>query len=101
MAKDHPVSHVIGPTLRAYREEADFTQERLAFEAGVDRTFIGMIERDQRHVTINTVGNVIDALGVSWEELGRALDRGKRLSHLWCDFFYYAMLGRPFRQLCI
>lgn len=78
MAQDHPISRAIGPVLRRFREDADLTQEKLALEAGVDRTFIGMIERGERRLTMNTVALIVDALGVSWAELGEALDKAQK-----------------------
>jgi transcriptional regulator with XRE-family HTH domain len=78
VAKDHPIPRAIGPVLRQFREDADLTQEKLALEAGVDRTFIGMIERGERRLTMNTVALILDALGVSWTELGEGLDKAQR-----------------------
>jgi transcriptional regulator with XRE-family HTH domain len=66
---------MVGRVLRALREERELTQEKLAYAAGVDRTFVGMVERNERHVTINTVGFLLDGLGVTWEDFGARLDK--------------------------
>ena len=37
-----------GATLRAYRQQAGLSQERLAAKAGLDRTYVGGAERGER-----------------------------------------------------
>ncbi len=54
-----------GRVLREYRSRAGFTQEGLAFEAGVDRTFVSMLERGQRQPTLTTLFSLAKVLGVS------------------------------------
>lgn len=78
MARKHPIAKAVGLSLRELREAKDFTQEKLAHAAGVDRTFIGMIERNERHVTLNTIAYVLDALEVSWAEFGARLDKHRK-----------------------
>ena len=75
MSRKHPSSEVVGTILRALREDRGITQEKLAYAAGVDRTFVGVVERNERHVTVNTVAFLLEALGVSWSEFGKRMDR--------------------------
>ena len=44
-----------GQALRAIREEKGISQERLALDAGFDRTFVSLLERGLRSPTIRTV----------------------------------------------
>lgn len=38
-----------------YRKEANITQEELALSCGLDRTYIGLLERAKRQPTITTI----------------------------------------------
>ena len=57
------------------REAANVSQERLAVRANVARTYIGRIERGEMNPTVATVGRILRAIGVKWEEFGEMLDR--------------------------
>lgn len=71
-------SSEVGPVLRAFRLERGFSQEHLASKAGMHRNYIGGIERGEKSPTFKSVGRILDVLGVSWTELGEALDRTRR-----------------------
>jgi len=58
-----------GAVLRAKRKEIGLSQEKLALEAGLERTFISMIERGQRQPTITTLLKIAPVLGYSAAEL--------------------------------
>jgi transcriptional regulator with XRE-family HTH domain len=65
------ISQVFGEVLRRYRSDRGITQEELAFQAGVDRTFIYRMERGIRQPTITTLLGMSRALGVSAVDLVR------------------------------
>ena len=48
--------------IRARRKELDLSQEQLAFEAGLHRTYISGIERGIRNVSIDNIGVIAKAL---------------------------------------
>ena len=54
-----------GMVLRKYRLEAKLTQEQLAFACGLDRTYIGLLERSQRQPTISVVFKIAEVIGVA------------------------------------
>jgi transcriptional regulator with XRE-family HTH domain len=56
---------IFGEILYRYRSERDISQEELAFDAGVDRTFISRLERGMRQPTITTLIGLGQALNVS------------------------------------
>ncbi len=56
---------MFGNVLRNARLEADLTQEKLAFKAGVDRTYISHLENDKKSPTLDMLFRLCDALGVS------------------------------------
>ena len=68
----------IGPVLRDFRLQRELSQEHLAAKAGMHRNYIGGIERGEKSPTVKSVGRILDVLGVSWTELGQALDRTRR-----------------------
>ena len=55
--------------MKHLRRAKGWSQERLADEAGLDRTYISGIERVVRHPTITSVQKIADALGASFAEL--------------------------------
>lgn len=58
-----------GIVLRRLRKQAGFTQEGLGFEAGLERTFISMLELGQRQPTITTIFKLAKALDRSAKDL--------------------------------
>ena len=56
---------MFGDVLRNARLEADLTQEKLAFKAGVDRTYVSHLENDKKSPTLEMLFHLCDALGVS------------------------------------
>jgi len=61
--------------LRRLRHERSLTQEDLAFESGVARTFIAKMELGQRQPTITTIFRLAAALGVTPAEVVAAVSR--------------------------
>ena len=49
------------------------TQEDLAFEIGVDRSYMGFIERGERNLTLETIAKIAKALSVSLSELFKGI----------------------------
>ena len=54
-----------GKVLRTVRMEAGLTQEQLALAAGVDRSFVSMVERGINQPTIRMIFRFSTVLGVS------------------------------------
>lgn len=46
------------------REEAELTQEKLSFAAGVDRSYISQLENNHKSPTVEVLFLICDALGV-------------------------------------
>lgn len=51
------------------RAQQGWSQEDLAYEAQVHRTFVTQVERRQRNITIDNLEKLARALGVSASEL--------------------------------
>ena len=60
--------------LRTLRKERQLSQDRLANLTGIDRAYLGGIERAERHPTWEIIDRLLAALDVGWGEFGRTLD---------------------------
>jgi len=58
-----------GNKVRELRQKLGFSQEELAFQAGLHRTYIGMIERGEKNITIKNIEKLAKALKVEMREL--------------------------------
>jgi transcriptional regulator with XRE-family HTH domain len=61
----------LGDAIRELRQERGFSQERLGFESGVHRNYIGGIERAERRPTLDTIAKLALALGLPPAQLLR------------------------------
>lgn len=64
-----PISLALGKRLKQCRHAADKSQETLAFEAHIDRTYISAIERGIANPSIESLANICHALGLTLAEL--------------------------------
>jgi transcriptional regulator with XRE-family HTH domain len=60
---------VLAANLRRLRLERGLSQEALAHEAGVHRTYLGSVERAERNVAIDNICRIAWALGVEPADL--------------------------------
>lgn len=58
-----------GKKVREIRIKQNLSQEKLATKTGVHRTYIGMIERAEKNITLENIEKVAKALGLSVKEL--------------------------------
>lgn len=63
------ILEVFGQNVRRLRVERGLSQEQLADKAGLHRTYIGMIERAEKNITLCNMEKVAVALGVSVSSL--------------------------------
>ncbi len=64
---------VFGQKVRSERLKRNFSQEDLAEKAGLHRTYIGMIERAEKNITLINIEKIAKALDVSPDELLREI----------------------------
>jgi transcriptional regulator with XRE-family HTH domain len=62
-----------GRKVREERLKQVLSQEDLAVKAGVHRTYIGMIERAEKNITLLNIHKVAQALGISISDLTKGL----------------------------
>jgi transcriptional regulator with XRE-family HTH domain len=66
-------NEAVGRAIREARQAAGYTQEAFAHTAGLDRSYMGAIERGEFNLTLETLLKVTAVLGMSASELlGRA-----------------------------
>lgn len=58
-----------GAKLRKIRKERNLSQEELSKAAGLDRTFVGKIERGERSPSLQTISKLATALDINIQEL--------------------------------
>tara|TARA_R110002051_G_scaffold188553_1_gene257967 strand:- start:10353 stop:10562 length:210 start_codon:yes stop_codon:yes gene_type:complete len=60
---------VFGRRVREARKSKGISQERLAEMAGIDRSYMGNIERGEKNITLKKAYEVCDALEVDIKDL--------------------------------
>ena len=73
-ARPAPISIALGKRIKQCRHEAEKSQETLAFEAHIDRTYISTIERGIANPTIEALANICYSLNITLAELFAPLD---------------------------
>jgi len=68
---------LFGQILKVLRDGKNLSQEELAHQSGLDRTYISLLERGKKNPTIKTLWDICDVLNVSpgyvFEKLNKAL----------------------------
>ena len=67
--KKSAIQERFGNRVRELRQAKGWSQERLADECKLHRTYIGGIERGERNVSLNNINAVAKALDISLKEL--------------------------------
>lgn len=60
---------LFGKNVKRLRKKLDLSQEKLAEYAGLHRTYIGMIERAEKNITLINMEKIANALHVNLIEL--------------------------------
>jgi transcriptional regulator with XRE-family HTH domain len=62
---------IVGRNVRQLRQAKGLTQEQLAFEAGLDLTYVGGIERGRRNPSLLVMARLAAALDANISDLVR------------------------------
>lgn len=68
----------VGANLRRIRRESGFSQEALAFECGLHRTYVSGVERGIRNPTVVILDKIATALNVPASELVEGLGQQRK-----------------------
>jgi transcriptional regulator with XRE-family HTH domain len=60
--QDDQISLLIGRRIRERRLEMSLSQEALGAKCGLDRTYIGAVERAEKRITVVTLNKIAQAL---------------------------------------
>lgn len=60
---------LFGDKIRLLRKQNGLSQDEMADKAGVHRTYIGMIERAEKNITLTNINKLAKALGVDIKTL--------------------------------
>ena len=71
--KKHPDLVQLGQNIRELRKIKDYTQESLALEADIDRSYIGGIERGERNVSVLTLSTIAKCLSCDIAKLTKGI----------------------------
>lgn len=63
------LSNVIGQLIRNRRTQRSITQEALALQCGIDRSYMGRIERGEVNITVEKLYEIAAVLEISAKEL--------------------------------
>jgi len=64
---------MLGQRIRAIRVERGLSQERLAVKCGFHRTYVGMVERAEKSISVVALSKFAKALGTSMSALVEGL----------------------------
>lgn len=63
------IKSVFGQVLRKARNDVGLSQEKLALQVGLDRTYISLLERGLRQPSLTTIFRLCEALEIDSVEL--------------------------------
>ncbi|MCP4457929.1 MAG: helix-turn-helix transcriptional regulator [Cytophagales bacterium] len=72
------LSKAFGVVVRVRRTELKLSQEELAHQAGLHRTYIGMIERGEKNITLENISKISNSLKLSISELFLNLEKSNK-----------------------
>ena len=64
----------VGRRIRELRQKKGWSQEKLAEEAGLHRTYIGQVERGEKSIGVENLFRVARAVGSKAADLVRGID---------------------------
>ncbi|WP_405266412.1 helix-turn-helix domain-containing protein [Cellulophaga sp. Ld12] len=56
---------LFGNKVKTFRKEKGISQEELAFRSDLHRTYIGMIERAEKNITLKNIEKIANGLDIS------------------------------------
>lgn len=63
-AMEPDLSRTLAVNLRRRRRQLQLSQDALAYAAGLHRTYIGAVEREEKNITLRTLQRIAGALDI-------------------------------------
>ena len=76
---------MLGDVLRTHRKSAGMTQEQLAHEAGVHRTYVSLLERNEKSPTLKVLMRLARALNVRPSQLLAKVEEAMNPAEAWWE----------------
>lgn len=94
------ISNIIGEAIRNLRVNQGFSQEKLAFKAGITPSYLGQVERGEKSPTLDTLDKVAQALNIEIAELFKSnTDTKMNKDTTYIEKITYQLVGRtPYEQ---
>jgi transcriptional regulator with XRE-family HTH domain len=67
------ICQIIGSRIRELRTSSGISQEKLAFKASIDRTYLASVEAGKRNISIINLEKIINSLDISFEEFFKGM----------------------------
>jgi len=67
--REEQIQGSFGERVRGLRKQKGLSQESLALACGLDRTYIGGVERGERNISLLNIHKIAGALGVKAKDL--------------------------------
>lgn len=65
-----PLRDVLAKNMRRLRAARGLSQEALAYDSGINRTYLSSVERSERNVSLDNIARIAKGLGVEpWKLL--------------------------------
>ncbi len=62
------IQEKIGKRITELRKEKELSQQKFAYEADIERSFLTHIEKGRKNISVGTMERIFVALGVSFRE---------------------------------
>ena len=62
------IQEKIGKRITELRKEKELSQQKFAYEADIERSFLTHIEKGRKNISVGTMERIFTALGVSFKE---------------------------------
>lgn len=69
---------MLGDELRKARQEAGMSQEKVALQADVDRSYLSELENNRWSPTVEMLFRICDALGVTASDILARVERARK-----------------------
>ena len=69
---------MLGEEIRKARLASNLTQEELAFEAGISRNYVSLLELNQKSPAVDVLLRICDAMGVSAAKIIARIERERK-----------------------